>query len=370
MSTPSSRAADRARIAAIEAQILSLEDSIQILKDEKFLAQERLNSYAYPVLGLPNEIISEIFIFCLPVYPSPPPLLGIRSPTNLSHICRKWREIAWSTPALWRAIEWPMDAEEGTLEIIESWLSRSRSLPLSFAMDSIWDVVSNECLAALVLHRARWEYITLGASNELDVLAIHGAMPLLRGFELRVDDYRPSVSLIPFHDVPRLRSLTLWDFRCPADFLPWSQLTSLPLIFDPMESSVVLQHAVNLVHCHLVLPDGPMSGLLDVSLPRLKSLVLMPLSYADSATNYLTSLITPALRTLQVPEGFLGRNPIYTLSHFFVKSQCHLEELCITGDTRAIPESSYHNAFPQIPNVAFDMDVTEYAVNRIGDNST
>jgi hypothetical protein len=87
MSAASSRAAGRAYVAGIDSQVLSLDgDSIQALEFEKLRAQKRLNSYAYPVLTLPNEIVSDIFIQYLPVYPSPPPMSGPLSPTLLSHI--------------------------------------------------------------------------------------------------------------------------------------------------------------------------------------------------------------------------------------------------------------------------------------------
>ncbi|KAJ7322833.1 hypothetical protein DFH08DRAFT_941591 [Mycena albidolilacea] len=87
MSTASSRATDRAYIADTDSQILSLDEQpIQVLEFEKLRAQKQLNLYAYPVLTLPNEIVSEIFIQFLPVYPSPPPMSGPLSPTFLSHI--------------------------------------------------------------------------------------------------------------------------------------------------------------------------------------------------------------------------------------------------------------------------------------------
>ncbi|KAJ6504124.1 hypothetical protein C8R47DRAFT_177927 [Mycena vitilis] len=60
---------------------------------------------------LPNEITSEIFLHFLPVYPRCPPLTGNLSPTCLTHICRRWREIALTTPALWRAMPFCIDAE-------------------------------------------------------------------------------------------------------------------------------------------------------------------------------------------------------------------------------------------------------------------
>ncbi|KAF8152014.1 hypothetical protein K438DRAFT_1433339, partial [Mycena galopus ATCC 62051] len=54
----------------------------------------------YPVLTLPNEVISMIFVHCLPAHgrvrPSPR-----RAPLLLAQICTLWREIALSTGQLW-----------------------------------------------------------------------------------------------------------------------------------------------------------------------------------------------------------------------------------------------------------------------------
>ncbi|KAK7041257.1 hypothetical protein R3P38DRAFT_3179891 [Favolaschia claudopus] len=54
-----------------------------------------------PLLSLPDETISEIFIRFLPLYPEPPPVAGRYSPIVLTHICRLLRGIARATPELW-----------------------------------------------------------------------------------------------------------------------------------------------------------------------------------------------------------------------------------------------------------------------------
>ncbi|KAJ7858204.1 hypothetical protein B0H13DRAFT_1469952, partial [Mycena leptocephala] len=87
-------------IADIGAQILEIERTLQSLHKERDLLQDRLDAYVYPVLTLPVEIVSEIFINCLPPYPKHPPKRSVLS-TLLGQICRTWREIALSTPALW-----------------------------------------------------------------------------------------------------------------------------------------------------------------------------------------------------------------------------------------------------------------------------
>jgi hypothetical protein len=84
--------ADRALLADSNAlEILGLDP-----------VQKRLDSIQYPVLSLPNEITTEIFINFLPIYPLRPPLVGNLSPTTMTHVFREWREIALATPMLWR----------------------------------------------------------------------------------------------------------------------------------------------------------------------------------------------------------------------------------------------------------------------------
>ncbi|KAJ7903835.1 hypothetical protein B0H13DRAFT_2025532, partial [Mycena leptocephala] len=138
--------ADRTRLVEIQTQILDLEHSLfssenprdlepslATLRTEKTEVQGRLDSYIYPVLTLPNEIVSEIFVHFVPPYPQRPPLTGILSPNTLARICRQWREVALATPALWRAIRLSDDriVLERQRHIADTWLSRSRFCPLS-----------------------------------------------------------------------------------------------------------------------------------------------------------------------------------------------------------------------------------------------
>nr|GAT59116.1 predicted protein [Mycena chlorophos] len=129
-----------------------------------------LSEYKYPVLTLPDDIVSEILLHCLPPYPDRPPLAGRGSPTHLLGICRLWRVIALSTPRLWWSISWqptPDDTQEyceRALEMVQLWLDRSGSIPLSIFVD--FDVPQmpkggDEVMQAVVAHRSRWEYANL-----------------------------------------------------------------------------------------------------------------------------------------------------------------------------------------------------------------
>ncbi|KAJ7120013.1 hypothetical protein C8R46DRAFT_876350, partial [Mycena filopes] len=69
------------------------------LEEEKIAIQKSLESVVYPILTIPFEITAEIFLHCLPAFPSQPS--GSVAPMLLARICRQWRNIACSTPRLW-----------------------------------------------------------------------------------------------------------------------------------------------------------------------------------------------------------------------------------------------------------------------------
>ncbi|KAJ7841425.1 hypothetical protein B0H13DRAFT_2365780 [Mycena leptocephala] len=278
---------DRTRLAEIEAQIRNLELSLAELPAEKTHVQERST---YPVLTLPNEIVSEIFIHFLPLRPLCPPLTGLLSPTTLTQICRQWREVAQATPELWRAIPFsdnrtPLEAQ---LHICDIWLSRSRGYPLSIRIN----------------RPARWEDFTLHISVS-SFPNLDGPMPLLRFLDVALFDSH----FFEFHEAPLLRTACLDGVAASCGTLPWLQLTCLTLRYISVrECASVLQKTTNLVHCTLSV-SGTSTGHPDIVLPSLESLTFDRNGYMP-ATRYLTTFIVPALRSLEVPERSLGPNPI------------------------------------------------------------
>ncbi|KAJ7833283.1 hypothetical protein B0H13DRAFT_2111270 [Mycena leptocephala] len=326
--------ADRARMAELQAQISDL----SALRSEKASVQQRLDSYRYPVLTLPNEIVSEIFIHFLPIYPSCPPLTGILSPNILTQICREWRETALATPALWRAIS-VSDNDLAFQQQIQSrtdlWLSRSGCCPLSIRIDDYDSLMpfGTEVIAALVPHRARWEHLDLRlrlSSRHLRAI-IDGPMPLLRSLRLStaLDSIHRSdpPDLIELPELPLLCEVSFNDDAAAYVVPPWAQIISLDLekVF-PHECFPILRQTSNLIQCELELFSWDDNAQLpDIGLPSLKSLTVTNPG-ADPATGYMTTLIFPALRTLQIPEQCLQQNPIGSLISFISKSGCELQK--------------------------------------------
>ncbi|KAJ7661083.1 hypothetical protein B0H17DRAFT_329751 [Mycena rosella] len=346
-------AADRVRIADLESQILDLERSLATLRKERNLAQKRLDSYTYPVSNMPNEIVAEIFIHFLPPYPLRPPFRGPLSPTVLTQICRKWREIALACPTLWRAISLPSSYDSPqVLEMSEQWLSKSGCGPLSIKIDGIFSP-SPELLA--ITYRARWEYLKLRHAHHPSPLGtLEGPMPLLRHLELFG---HWGGSLITGDEAPLLRTVIIRDeSHLSSMVMPWVQLTSLTveLVFTH-ECASILQQASHLISCALgIIGESPVDDELpDIHLPFLRTLLISN-PHREPITGFVDTLVVPRLRTLQMSEQFLGGEPIEALASFISKSGCTLQLLRITSEYPRVNDLRlYRSAFPSIKKIEF-----------------
>lgn len=216
--------------------------------------QGRLAAYKYPVLTLPNEITSEIFVHFLPLYPNPPPMICPRSPILLGQICKKSREIAFATPKLWRAVRLSGRSE---ISLLELFLTRSGSCPLSIKLEC---GLEGDIGQTIMSCSGRWEYMDMYTSQD-SLHSVTGSLPLLRSLILSSDINGPRDDSVPtpaFHAAPLLRTVFVPVYRISYHpLLPWSQLTALDIGFiGPQQCMSVLNLAVNLVHCKIYLDHG------------------------------------------------------------------------------------------------------------------
>ena len=118
----------------------------EILVQLIVLARLRVRRNALmPIYRLPPEIISLIFLSCMPtkddIHSSPSRHAWIYSWWKaISHVCHHWRDVALSTPALWSVIDFRCIT--GT-DMMETFLARSRHAPLDIDIDNYsifsWD---------------------------------------------------------------------------------------------------------------------------------------------------------------------------------------------------------------------------------------
>ncbi|KAJ7812317.1 hypothetical protein B0H14DRAFT_2377659 [Mycena olivaceomarginata] len=121
----------RQRLSDLNATISHHEFILQELKQQRsaILSELNLVVYDYPVLTLPPEITADIFKWCIDTGKRLHPSLA---PSLLTQICRDWRALALSTPALWDTITEieghdPLQVER----LVTTWFSRAGTRPLS-----------------------------------------------------------------------------------------------------------------------------------------------------------------------------------------------------------------------------------------------
>ncbi|KAJ7654099.1 hypothetical protein DFH06DRAFT_521610 [Mycena polygramma] len=365
----SARVADRIQIAALDARILALETSIRILREERGLLQERVVGYTYPVLTLPTEIVSHIFVHFLPGYPICPPISGPLSPKTLGQICHRWREIALSTPELWSAISLFLTSarhlqKPGPLRILEGWLERSCSCPLSIDLGALLPCYGGNIQAqalepfvdVLFSHSSRWQYVKIKLPlSPARMSTVHA--PLLRSLNLsewsssRDLDWKSSSM-----EAPQLRQVTLDLYHTAfLPLFPCAQLTSLcTSSISPRQFVEILQHSVNLVDCKstILLPSAGADG--EEINPRHLTLCYLELldlriwsGKGHPPKGWLDKIALPALRKLQIPENLLYPDPVAVLVALVSRSRS-LEKLRIPGgDWQA---EAYLAALPPDPD--------------------
>ncbi|KAJ7256929.1 hypothetical protein C8J57DRAFT_1648962 [Mycena rebaudengoi] len=318
------------------------------------------SSKSCPILTIPNEIMSEIFISFLPAYPERPPITGLLSPALLGQICRIWREVAFNTPTLWRAIEIYLhngSSSDAQLNVLTTWLSRSRNCPLSVSFETDHNFTSPHFTAALLSHSERWEHITLIIPFDLRWLeGLDRPFPLLRNLTFGPKHYSVNEGAITvFRDASQLRTVVLGVmFNASRVVLPWSQLTSIAAVkIEPAMVANILRQATALVHLNCTVWDDDIVPDPVPPLTRLKVLILRDEDNDLGPQKLLLdSLTAPALEHLTISEHELGHKSISTIAAFLSRSHCSLQSLHATE--AMLPKTLYRVAFPSIPNIVVE----------------
>ncbi|KAJ7742582.1 hypothetical protein B0H16DRAFT_1890240 [Mycena metata] len=339
-------AVDGPCVGDAKAKILELECPPSSLND------------ASPVLNLPTEIVSEILGHFIPVYPKTPPFIGRSSPNVLAQICSRWREIALSTPSLWRALTLSagnVRQLDYKLRLLEIWLQRSGSRPLSINMYG----VNHTFLPALVAHSDRWEHLRMNAFN-VNFPPIPTSLPSLRTLSLAVVGTAHGRLL---HAAPLLRNIAVeyWNEHC-FHLYPLSQLTAFAAggMISPHHRLVLFEQAPNLVYCKLCLEPQTHheTGLSKKDariLPRLETLILERLPCADMPWNFLELFTLPALQRFQIGQPRVDGALAGLLQSLIFRSGCRIQELYIVpSDPRLaayVPLELYRIALPTVGSI-------------------
>jgi hypothetical protein len=334
---------------------------------------ETLTASAFHVLDLPSEITSDIFLHFILTYPMCPPLTGPSSPELLTQICSQWRNIALSTPRLWRGIKvhyeirmYPglvsLPSCAFDLQTVTKWLLRSKDCPLSLSiileMPSHLDPTPNHFAQAISAHSSRWEYIHLHLPSTAFAPLARTHFPLLLRLSFGpTDEYPNDEAECLFQEAPNLTDATLSrNFDAALTTLPWAQLTTLyTQALYPAECAYILQYTSSLVNftCILCNNDGDRGSMVD-SVPALLHLNSLTLGYDTyrqhsrdpqrGQQRVLDKLTAPVLTHLSISERFFKYDPLPSVTAFLSRSRCPLLSLEVK-DAR-ISVDNYRAAFP------------------------
>ncbi|KAJ7513070.1 hypothetical protein B0H11DRAFT_17237 [Mycena galericulata] len=289
-----------------------------------------------PALALPYELISQIFIHCLPLHRRIRPRRGC-VPMRLSQICGQWRDVALATPQLWSSVYLklapgpqydgistlfdgidPESVLDHTHDVLELWFTRAAGHPLSITIicAELGVGVPRNIMDLIAAHSAHWGRIELQvADGDFQAFnAISGPFPLLHSLAIRRTDQTLEVQALAvlLHGCPNLLALQLSStlIMNPADLdvLPTS-LTALQSVywsansnhFPMFERIPNLRHLSTLNYGTWDLMHG--TGNPPTVIPSLRSLLVR------GSPLFLDLIDTPALEYLGVELAQDYRSP-------------------------------------------------------------
>ncbi|KAJ6626020.1 hypothetical protein B0H10DRAFT_1999952 [Mycena sp. CBHHK59/15] len=331
----------RTRLARLDAEIAHHELSLQHLHEKRTRILDELQALIYPVLTLPFEITSKIFLHCLPhnsssqyhqirPYPS-----RDEAPIILTRICQDWRTIALSTPFLWTYVCIELDSDDGRghidsewIYLLDRWLHRSQKQPLSVVISNLSYTDPDEALVGVIdRHSQQWRDLTLKLPfSHFSRLENHSSLPMLQRLTLAGHGSPDIINPISaFRHAPMLYHVCFEAGMNPSDvILPWGQLTSFEFYGAGADDCLeLLRLAPNIVNCVFDIQYGSHVLLLGAPLPSLRSFTLS----GPAGWGILRYISMPALQTLDLSRSPLGPRNFPQLLQFVSRSECQLRDL-------------------------------------------
>ncbi|KAJ7724881.1 hypothetical protein B0H16DRAFT_1895312 [Mycena metata] len=322
---------------ALRAEVESLTSSISRQQLRLRVLQAQLDSIVYPVLTLPPEITSEIFLQCVPIEWERDGVNKREAPLLLTQICGDWRRTAVSTPALWTTFEvrYSTPGLVHLPEIAETWLSRACGCPLTV---NIWGVFPAECkrtFETFQRHASTVEVLKLNVNSKaLEAMETYPwDCPTLRSLSVSFIslEYPLVHPLEIIKNAPLLQEVFMTCTLPSSVTLPWRQLTRFTAAFNSLAECLEGLHLMpNLTYCALAqssMPPPPFSSESPLSLPRVQHLVLFNYDTPPFGSNtILRFLILPALQNLEIRDFPFDEEHLDT---FLVRSSPPLRHLSI-----------------------------------------
>ena len=368
---------------AIREKIKQLEEEITQLKAKHHSLGSKMNASHDPFIHkLPPEIGSYIFRLFLPTldfednYIWPEPATYTRVLT-LGAICRKWRQLAWTTPDLWDTIyltirpSMKRSLAKSLPGLLRAWLSRSGIRPLTILFyhsrcseesedspshDDSSDESTAESLASVTdlvievinLHSDRWQNLHVHVSADIPERLCGSIQPSqLLFLELGLDGGSSPTPKFVMKSKPFPTQLTLTEFPPTKIDIGWDNITRAILCdLTADECLEVLQRTPVLEYCLAELRDDATGNLGTTILHRR----LRSLKSSYNGTRFLEAINVPSLK--EWTHNTRGRGdplPVTAMVSLLKRSGCCLKILNL--QKISVPPEDLSNLFHAIPSL-------------------
>jgi hypothetical protein len=297
----------------------------ELSNERRDIRQSRLA----PIRRLPLEIISFIFILCLPETPVPS---ARHAPLLLMQVDKHWRTVALSTPQLWSTLYLDFGRRKATSKVAlgKLWFDRSRATPLFLTIKILRHSFTHPFVKVIVPHVHRIKELEIHLPNKLLHLLepAKGCFSSLQSLSIRVDG-RARCDL--FAIAPEL---TVLHIHNPIATIspPIPQIVhcryeggSIPDVYD------ILRQSINLQDFEVIDPYLMVRDPLPHSLPPVASHLHTFTLRAQDLEVLSLPFTLPDLRNLAIRASCLPLWP--SIMSLLDRSSCHsrLERLALTG---------------------------------------
>ncbi|KAJ7803636.1 hypothetical protein B0H14DRAFT_1634933 [Mycena olivaceomarginata] len=332
----------RDALAAVKSQIMLYKKCIVTLEEEEKRLATSLSKVKYPVLDLPVDVTSHIFLHCLPTHGRVAPS-ATSAPLIVAQICRHWREVALSTCGLWKSLYIDGGLDLGTVmgertfapnysaqHLLRTWFSRAKGSPLSLGLNFTMRRVSPALLEVVEAYAGQIQHLDLHLWPEQfpKVRPLHTSFPLLQHLATTNSSDDAAWDFLEYS--PPLRELRLLDVRYHDVSIPPSLSSLTQLEISPEISSEMLLKMLNSLSMLSTLKfclrewEGP--SITEPATPAVYP-QLSSLSLGSGASTSALRLVTlPNLHFLKL-ASFSDRDDV---QKFLSRSACVIDHLVIS----------------------------------------
>ncbi|KAJ7235391.1 hypothetical protein C8J57DRAFT_1378407 [Mycena rebaudengoi] len=272
---------------------------------------------------VPPEITSLIFLYCVEnsnLFLAPTPVL------DLSHVCRKWREITFATCRLWTSLRVDFDgacrdiSNNDTHTFLHGWVGRAKGQPLSLSFSS--SVALPPAIFPLIAaysRQLRALKVSLVSTDVQICNGILGPFPLLHHLTITSKDLTSGDRVAIFKDTPELLYLAIGapTFNLSAfSLLNHLELRDISVsqFYEVLISCPQLVYLWTSLDSKGGIPDSPVP----IMSPYLETLVLA--ANTGEYGRIFDSLTLPQLVWLRPVDNV----PFKVFQAFIVRSACDL----------------------------------------------